>query len=380
MAMTLVTPSRDATQSEETPKVSAPQRSSSVGRMITRLFSTSPKPDANRSTSENSPFSVLGKQTPSPQEPSRTAGVRGRTPPKNSDTTGRYGDPTPEDSSQPPYPTSSQLRGGLLTAPAQVSSSRITMAMASHRGGHPVIEGGWTGTIGGTGGGHQSLVHYGETRVIMAESEIHGSSTAQGGQSSQSAEPATDIIVQYTAPAGQRYLPIFLGDAVTMVRIGSHGAFGVFEPTNRFLRSTEEGLRYHRSVNERDIYDGPLDMARFGRPVTGTVSLDSQWLVSPLAYDSTRPVIVPTQSGEICMAHVEAPVISMSSPYGDPTPLGDYTAQTTTPTTDVEISMLAELGAAVTRGADDIRASHRPSSLSSAHVRHSQQPVPDTAP
>ena len=157
MAMTLVTPSRDATKSEETPKVSAPQRSSSVGRMFNRLLSKSSKTDANRSSSENSPFSVLGNQTPSPQEPSRTAGVCGRTPLTNSDTPGRYGDPTPEDPSQPPYPTSSQLLGGVLTAPAQVSSSGFTMA--SHRGGHPVIEG-WTGTIGGTGG-HQSLAYNG---------------------------------------------------------------------------------------------------------------------------------------------------------------------------------------------------------------------------
>ena len=72
-----------------------------------------------------------------------------------------------------------------------------------------------------------------------------------------------------------------------MIRTGMHGAASVFEPTKRSLRSTEEGLRYHRSMNERDIYDGPLDMARFGRPVTGTVSFDSQWLVSPLAYGST---------------------------------------------------------------------------------------------
>ena len=77
MAMTLVTPSRDATKSEETPKVSAPQRSFSVGGVFQRLFSKYPKPDANRSSSENPPFAVLGNQTPSPQEPSRTAGVRG---------------------------------------------------------------------------------------------------------------------------------------------------------------------------------------------------------------------------------------------------------------------------------------------------------------
>ena len=110
MAMTHVTPIQDAPKNEEPPKVSASQRSSSVGRIFQRLFSKSPKPDANRSSSENSPFSVLGNQTPSPQEPSRTAGARGQTPPKNSDTTGRYGDPTPEDSSQPPYGTKPNLK------------------------------------------------------------------------------------------------------------------------------------------------------------------------------------------------------------------------------------------------------------------------------
>ena len=125
----------------------------------------------------------------------------------------------------------------------------------------------------------------------------------RGGSHSVRTQSA-EVVVQYTTPARQRDLRIHLGNAVTMIRIGMHGVQHVFEPTNRFLGFTEEGLRYHRSMNESDVYDGPLAMARFGRPVSGAMRDESQWLVSPLAYDPTRPLPTFLRKGEIPMSNV----------------------------------------------------------------------------
>ena len=90
-------------------------------------------------------------------------------------------------------------------------------------------------------------------------------------------------------PAGQRFLPIALGSTVTMVYIGKDNEKFVYEPVNHWLKSSEDGLRYHRSMDVSDVYDGPLDLAPFGKPVSGPLSDDKLWLVNPLSYDPTRP-------------------------------------------------------------------------------------------
>ena len=38
-----------------------------------------------------------------------------------------------------------------------------------------------------------------------------------------------------------------------MVRVGMHNDEHVFEPTNTYLQSYEEGLRYHRFMNQNDV-------------------------------------------------------------------------------------------------------------------------------
>ena len=96
--------------------------------------------------------------------------------------------------------------------------------------------------------------------------------------------------MHYAVPEGQRYLPIALGQTVTMVAVGRHYDHHVYEPVNTWLQSPEDGLRYHRSMNDQDVYTGPLDMATFGRPVGGPLSDDRKWLVNPLSYDPTRPL------------------------------------------------------------------------------------------
>ena len=114
-----------------------------------------------------------------------------------------------------------------------------------------------------------------------------------------------------------------------MIHIGINGDHLVFEPTNRWLNSTEDGLRYHRSMDETDVYDGPLEMATFGRAVEGPLSADRQWMISPIAYDPIRPPINVAQTGGNLPTTAVA-AQSLATPTSEARTLGDYTAPTTT--------------------------------------------------
>ena len=59
-----------------------------------------------------------------------------------------------------------------------------------------------------------------------------------------------------------------------MVHIGYHGCDHIYGPTNMWINSSEDGLRYHRSMDESGIYAGLLDMAKFVRPATGPLGAD----------------------------------------------------------------------------------------------------------
>ena len=59
-----------------------------------------------------------------------------------------------------------------------------------------------------------------------------------------------------------------------MLHIGSHNELMVYEPISTWLRSPEDGLRYHRSMDVEDVYEGPFEMATFGKTVVGAVSDD----------------------------------------------------------------------------------------------------------
>ena len=194
----------------------------------------------------------------------------------------------------------------------------------------------------------------------------------------------TNVIVHYTVPAGTRFLPLHLGEKVTMLHIGQHDNYHVFEPINDYLKSNEEGLRYHRTMNERDVYEGPLDIAKFGRPVSGALSEDQRWLVNPLTYDPTRPTALKDH-GEIQTGQLIP--LSMDTPHDDPQRLGDYARASTTTTSDVDIGLLGELGLAVTRGANLVAEDphihwQAPTGRSEepGHHEHAARPVPPTAP
>ena len=71
-------------------------------------------------------------------------------------------------------------------------------------------------------------------------------------------------------------------------------------------------------MTKDDVYDGILDVARFGAPVVGPVSDDKLWLVNPLSYDPTRPTIqIKDQSVNNQLAEMPE-VHSLSSPQGGP--------------------------------------------------------------
>ena len=142
--------------------------------------------------------------------------------------------------------------------------------------------------------------HTGESIPVRSVSDQQfGAVGAAASQSSGTKDAAnlpanhatTQVVVHYTVPEGQRYLPITLNHMVTMIFIGKHGEDFVYEPINNWLQSPEEGLRYHRTMDVNDVYDGCLDMATFGRRVVGPISEDNKWLVNPLVYDPTRPLL-----------------------------------------------------------------------------------------
>ena len=156
-----------------------------------------------------------------------------------------------------------------------------------------------------------------------------------------------------------------------MIFIGKHGEDCVYEPINTWLQSPEEGLRYHRTMDVNDVYDGCLDMATFGRPVVGPISEDNKWLVNPLVCDPTRPLPWTAQTGKIR----ENLHQSLATPLHEPRALGDHTRVSFA--TDVDIGLMAELGAAIKRGASEARARSQDSTSAAPHAA---QPVPSTSP
>ena len=137
-------------------------------------------------------------------------------------------------------------------------SSAAASHVASHRGL------GSTGAPATATGGSQGGQHDLQSRTVIIEI------------------PATEVIAHYQVPTGQRYLPIALGSTITMVYLGKDNEKFVYEPVNHWLKSSEEGLRYHRTMDGLDVYEGPLDLAAFGKPVSGPLSDDRKGLVNPL--------------------------------------------------------------------------------------------------
>jgi hypothetical protein len=98
------------------------------------------------------------------------------------------------------------------------------------------------------------------------------------------------IVVHYSVPAGQAFLPINLDETVTMIQIGDHYGQGVFEPINTYLRSNEEGLRFYRSMSPNDPHDGLLGVAPWHVAAVGGTSEGKNLLFATVKYDpTTRP-------------------------------------------------------------------------------------------
>jgi hypothetical protein len=178
-----------------------------------------------------------------------------------------------------------------------------------------------------------------------------------------------------------------LDETVTMLQVGEHYGQGVFEPINTYLRSSEDGLRFYRSMNATDPYDGPLDVAPWHVAVVGEEPDDTNWLIGPVRYDPTalplhregaQPKTHPSGGDALNSGPGNFDLVT---PTGAATPLGAHTASTPQ---DIDLGLLSELAQAVTRGVGDLHSPQRaPPELCDirATVSHHNQLVPnDTAP
>ena len=82
-----------------------------------------------------------------------------------------------------------------------------------------------------------------ETLISRSSTSYQADSNSKNSKNLPHGHATTEVIVHYAVPTGQRFLPITLNDLVTMVRIGSHGVFEVYEPINNWLKSPEADAR-----------------------------------------------------------------------------------------------------------------------------------------
>ena len=172
------------------------------------------------------------------------------------------------------------------------------------------------------------------------------------------------VIVNYQVPIGSKYIPIMINEAVTMIQVGALNGAGLWEPINTFLRSPEDGLRYFKSQDVNDPFKGPLDILPWGTPVQGALSDDQKWMIDPELVADVEDEKMPYH-------------YNISSPqHGEIHSTG---AQ------DIDLDLLSQLGDAVTRGAQNIRAyscdihsrNTAPAANSAnVHAEHAERPMP----
>ena len=142
---------------------------------------------------------------------------------------------------------------GVIIDKGSPRASSSAMAMQSHRGGPMEV----MVTATATNATHDTTttsIYHGETH--RNEPNISSSSASDPDQQRGSHKATTDttsVTINYAEPPGQRFLPVVLYESVTMVQIGEHNGLRVFEPVNDFLRSPEDGLRYHRTMDFNDV-------------------------------------------------------------------------------------------------------------------------------
>ena len=112
----------------------------------------------------------------------------------------------------------------------------------------------------------------GKTTKVLDPGDGFQSQPNPSGHAAQEQNPAggqSSVIAHYQAPSNLCYLPIVVNEMVILLQIKSANAgYAIFEPVGNFVKSPEDGLRFHRTMNVGDMYDGPLDLAPWGQPVT----------------------------------------------------------------------------------------------------------------
>ena len=203
-----------------------------------------------------------------------------------------------------------------------------------------------------TGGGWLSYVE--PAKPVLASPGHPAGADWRPEASARSMPPKTTrtndetVIVHYSVPAGHRFLPIMINEAVTMIQVGKDGDYKIYEPINTFLKSPEQGLRYFRSMNVDDPYTGVGDLAPWGMSLVGPISDDEKWMVNPSAVNDDEhgeihlPITDSSTTERYSISSPELPHAGTATTYNP--------NSSSTGTEDVDISLLAELGEAITRG------------------------------
>jgi hypothetical protein len=156
-----------------------------------------------------------------------------------------------------------------------------------------------------------------------------------------------------------------INEAVTMIQVGKDGEYYIYEPINTFLKSPEQGLRYFQSMNVDDPYTGVGDLAPWGMSLVGPISDDEKWMVNPSAVNDDEhgeihlPITDSSTTERYSISSPELPQAGTATTYNHrPSDFG---------TEDVDISLMAEFGEAVTRGASAAAAqAHLPPSTATS--------------
>ena len=137
--------------------------------------------------------------------------------------------------------------------------------------------------VGTFGTGEQAYMGKPESKEKSIRSSVHYGQTSlpphPGGSHAKFAQRS--VIVNYQVPEGSKFIPIMINECVTMIQVGSLKGSGIWEPINTFLRSPEDGLRYHKSMDITDPFKGPRDVLPWGTPVQGEISEDKRWMIDP---------------------------------------------------------------------------------------------------
>ena len=78
-----------------------------------------------------------------------------------------------------------------------------------------------------------------------------------------------------------------------MIQIGVANGLHLSMPIITFLKSTEDGLRYCRSIYPTHVAKGDTDIAPWGTTLHGEISDDAKWMVGTLISKGSSEAMVP---------------------------------------------------------------------------------------